>query len=826
MSTKKFKLLFALAPLALFTVIPPVSALSDIESTPYRSAIEYLAEEKIISGYPDGTFKPYGLINRAELLRILVGATGNQPEVSQYNNCFPDVKSEWFAAYICYAKEKGWVSGYPDGSFKPGNNVNKAEAIKMLVNTQSWMPQESKPGEAKTFTDVENSQWYAAYVRTAKEKEILLETGSKLFPDEMMQRGSISEMIYRAIVGSPSADFEDASSLAVWAQEGGDKVTQDELRATNNPASVVNSVWDGDKIKVFGAKNEVINFNLVLESPASTSQDLNVVFNSLEGPNGTKISSQNSSDLFNWNNRNIELFYVRYLEIKGLSAFMGLSYDQRHLPEKMRTTHDANGNATGGWNDRSNHNKFYPDIAVPLELEKNFTISAGQNQSIWADIYIPKNQSAGMYYGNVQVQQSGQTVKNISVELEVYDFSLPDLPSSKTMLVLGHGDINERYIGERWPEGAGLQQSREIRNQHFKLAHRHKISLIDSETAPGEDRPHDDWLSRLDGSLFSSANGYNGPGAGVGNNVYSIGTYGSWGWQDEGKAGMQQHADNWENWFINNFPNVERFLYLIDESSNYAQIEEWAQWIESSAGNGKNLKSMATIGVLESLGNTPSLDIPTSSMYVGDKEPMQAAVDYYNSTGGKNIFFYNGGRPGQGSFMTDDDGVALRELAWGQYKKQIDRWFYWESTYYNNFQAGLGQTNVFADAHTFGGTGQFDQSVGETGWNYSNGDGVLFYPGTDKLFPGESYDVEGPLASLRLKYWRRGIQDVDYLTLASQKNPAKVQEIVQKIVPKVLWEYDVADPGDPTWVRTEISWSDDPDVWEQARRELAEIIAD
>jgi hypothetical protein len=114
--------------------------------------------------------------------------------------------------------------------------------------------------------------------------------------------------------------------------------------------------------------------------------------------------------------------------------------------------------------------------------------------------------------------------------------------------------------------------------------------------------------------------------------------------------------------------------------------------------------------------------------------------------------------------------------------------------------------------------------LGETGWNYLNGDGVLLYPGTDTRYPADSYDVMGPFASLRLKHWRRGIQDVDYLTLAAAINPTRTAEIVNEMVPKVLWEYGVEDPEDPTWVLTDISWSTDPDDWETARAELADII--
>src|SRR5205814_2116024 len=132
----------------------------------------------------------------------------------------------------------------------------------------------------------------------------------------------------------------------------------------------------------------------------------------------------------------------------------------------------------------------------------------------------------------------------------------------------------------------------------------------------------------------------------------------------------------------------------------------------------------------------------------------------------KRFYMYNAHRPASGSTATDDDGVALRELAWGQYKKHVNRWFFWESTYYNNYQGGMGETNVYQKAQTFGSKNSVDAILGETGWNYANGDGVLFYPGTDMVYPTDSYGVQGPFASLRLKDWRRGLQDVDYLTLA------------------------------------------------------------
>jgi Domain of unknown function (DUF4091) len=189
---------------------------------------------------------------------------------------------------------------------------------------------------------------------------------------------------------------------------------------------------------------------------------------------------------------------------------------------------------------------------------------------------------------------------------------------------------------------------------------------------------------------------------------------------------------------------------------------------------------------------------------------------------GSKIMFYNPSRPAAGSFVTEDDGVALREVAWAQYKKKIDRLFYWQSTYYWDAQnAGKQEPNLFEQAATFGVTPYGTDPVrGEWSFGHTNGEGVLFYPGTDTLFTKDSYGVTGMFASLRLKYWRRGIQDIDYVTLAAAIDPEKTQKIVDRMVPRAFWDYK--DLGG--WMIDDISWSINPDDWEAARAQLAQII--
>ncbi len=107
--------------------------------------------------------------------------------------------------------------------------------------------------------------------------------------------------------------------------------------------------------------------------------------------------------VFDWTRRDIELFHVRYLQIRGLSVFGWALYDERHTPKRMRRPHDEFGQAAGMWTERPDHDQHYPDIAVPLELVGRFDVPAMRSQSVWCDIYVPRNAPPGRYEGEVVI---------------------------------------------------------------------------------------------------------------------------------------------------------------------------------------------------------------------------------------------------------------------------------------------------------------------------------------------------------------------------------------------------------------------------------------
>ncbi len=650
---------------------------------------------------------------------------------------------------------------------------------------------------------------------------------------------------------SPFITFNQVSAAApalsglsaVWANTGEDKITQDELRATKNPHAVTNSAWDGKTIQLFGAQNEMLGFNIILEAANQTANNVSVDFVSLVGPAGATISSPppDPSKIYDWTERNIELFFIRYLQIKGLSYFgyqSGMEgFDERIVPQRFERPWTGNGVATGSWTDRPDHDKFYPDIAIPSELCTTFSVAEGYNQSIWADIYVPKGTPPGTYMGTVSITENSSVTWQIPVQLVVHAFALPDQPTAKTMVYYSTVNLADRFTGTKWaqpgsPEGAVVMQ---VQDRLFQMAHRHKISMIgDSEAdASGIDAPSAHWQSSLQGSLFTADAGYNGPGAGVGSDVYSVGTYAVWrnSWMSGSESAVSEsdvwtHSDNWESWFQANAPATERFLYVCDEcignngTPGPAQVNTWAGWVKSNPSIGNSLHTMATISFDTAAPLEPNVDFPTNTA-IGRTSVYDAAVSTIMLRPGSQINEYNPYRPYAGSFTIEDDGVSLRELAWAQYKKDIHRLYYWESTYWKDNQVSGAENDLFHDAETFGvKPAPQDVNNGAFGYGATNGEGVLFYPGTDMVFPNDSYNVQGVFASLRLKHWRRGIQDVDYLALAAAKNPAAVQAIVQQMVPQALW--DLGDLGG--WIISPIPWSNNPDTWENARAQLAAII--
>lgn len=173
------------------------------------TAIYYLRNMRIADGYDDNSFRPTATINRAEFTKIVTGAQFNTTDT--IDSClavnpvlgFSDVsESEWFAKYICVAKSKGIVAGYPDGTFRPATTINFAEAAKILV---------------RVFVGVAESDavWYKPYAEKLASLHAIPMSITSF--DQQLTRGEMAEMIYRLKMGiddKPSRTFEEMTGEA------------------------------------------------------------------------------------------------------------------------------------------------------------------------------------------------------------------------------------------------------------------------------------------------------------------------------------------------------------------------------------------------------------------------------------------------------------------------------------------------------------------------------------------------------------------------------------------------------------------------------------
>jgi len=167
------------------------------DNHPNAAAIDYLSKEGVIAGYDDGSFRPENLVNRAEALKILLLAS----EVEIQNptkDVFPDVPvSEWFAPFVFSAKNFAIVNGYPDGNFRPENSINLVETLKILFNTNA-VELENYATDSQLFTDSEAMAWYNPFLFYAK-TFVLVEPDSanQIFPATPLTRGALAEIIFR-----------------------------------------------------------------------------------------------------------------------------------------------------------------------------------------------------------------------------------------------------------------------------------------------------------------------------------------------------------------------------------------------------------------------------------------------------------------------------------------------------------------------------------------------------------------------------------------------------------------------------------------------------
>lgn len=168
-------------------------------------AIDWATDQGIVSGYPDGSFRPYDFVNRAEVLRMIFEAYDNIAVLPADGNAFgfSDVDPwAWYMPYVRTAKLYGMLDGYGDGTARLANTINRVELLKFALEASESFAGFNVPTYTYDYyEDAPASEWYGDYVGVNWEY-ILLDDfyygdGYYFNPASLVERGEVVVMLYR-----------------------------------------------------------------------------------------------------------------------------------------------------------------------------------------------------------------------------------------------------------------------------------------------------------------------------------------------------------------------------------------------------------------------------------------------------------------------------------------------------------------------------------------------------------------------------------------------------------------------------------------------------
>ena len=256
--------------------------------------------------------------------------------------------------------------------------------------------------------------------------------------------------IFLALIMMLAPTLASAGVRRVWVVNDGEKIERD---ATNHPASARNSAWDGRIARVFGARNEIVAFQVIVEADAqrrrrarrsvSTRSSLGATASSTAHRRPirpiTPIVRFKSSPSTTWTSRHLRMH-------RGCTIRDGPAAPPD--PTRMET-------GAAGAGERPRGPRRPADRVQP---EARIRRSGSRSTSTALD-------KPGVYKGNHRDSCRSASRRSVPIELEVFDFTLPDENSMHAML----------YYSSDQPE---LYHGRNLDAAYHRLAHRHRVEFV------------------------------------------------------------------------------------------------------------------------------------------------------------------------------------------------------------------------------------------------------------------------------------------------------------------------------------------------------------
>jgi carboxyl-terminal processing protease len=177
------------------------ASFSDVDSSnKYYDAIIKLQQEGVIKGYADGTFKPENQVSRAELLKMAFSHVGyTAPDAWTETHLLDVPAASWFAPYVQKGLDLGIISATPSQpNFYPAAPITKVEALKIIMALEGIPATYATNDAPLSFDDVKPTSPYAYIVRAADNSGLFTTADSRYFrPYTLLTRGETAEFLYR-----------------------------------------------------------------------------------------------------------------------------------------------------------------------------------------------------------------------------------------------------------------------------------------------------------------------------------------------------------------------------------------------------------------------------------------------------------------------------------------------------------------------------------------------------------------------------------------------------------------------------------------------------
>jgi hypothetical protein len=563
-----------------------------------------------------------------------------------------------------------------------------------------------------------------------------------------------------------------------------------------------NWIYDGNSVKLFGAKGEYISFQVVLtnhfEAPL---KGIDIQITSLKN---------NNAEL----NINPELFLEWSVEVKTPStgyprATLGKGwYPDALIP--LKYIQQGTTNTRGSW-------------IYPLQLpDFNNRIDKQISQIFWIDQYIPLDVGPGTYSGEVKIVIGGVT-KKIAIQVNVWNFAIPNENNFKASLQ------HEGFVSR-------MSEKEEL--EIYQLMKRNRIGVMDPTYKPElivlpTGKVSVEWTAfdaRLkkyfSGDAFTKAYGYEyGPGYGEPIETFLLpfdvyGKHETPGWPDIGKPDVELLDSNQQK-YINIIHEVRDHLKLsinrektdltvylngLDESyflEAWQRMRHFGNLIKKEY---PEAKFRVDGGYNDSAMNMIKQSISAWAVHTVEFDLQR--MDKYNKLG-INQWIYGpllyeskiNSWVGSSTFI-DLPLINDRALSWSVWKYKAHSWISWG--------IGAGWKSGWYDPESWksandGGNSKYDMKK-------LNGNALLIYS------PGIVPNVNAACPSIRLKTMRNGIQEYEYLKLlaALDKTDKNANDIVNTIIKDPFGEQSIGNLN---------VWSYDAEKWDRTRILLGEKIS-